>query len=309
MSAEPNRTLQHLVSNGYQKNFADRGAVSVLDARTGRLIDSRRSTKTNWRVPDFLSVIDEDGEPDDALEREFANDERVILNRVRDIRAFGTVTKEQKRAVDILTAIHLVRSQSFKKRHGEVVDNWLANDSVQIAENPELRERFVASQGREPISGELEKMVAEQASAYGRDPNLHPDGVRYGATRLGELFGRWRFQLIEIEESLPGLVLADHPILHGRIDLGVLGFGAGAVGESDTVLVPISRRLAASYAPTRLPDRTIRTKKGLDWVNSLLIRGAGTEVACHPDDALATARLIRGLDRYPLDRFRRAALR
>lgn len=309
MSSDPNRTLQHLVSNGYQKNFAEGGSISVLDARTGALIDARRSTKSNWRVPDFLSAIGEDGQPDDALEREFANDERVILNRVRDIRAFVKITKDQKRAVDVLTAIHLVRSQSFKKRHGEVVTNWLTNDSSRIAVNPELRDQFVASRGRQPSPGELEAMVAAQASAYERDPNLLPDGVRYGATRLGELFGTWRIQLVEIDASLPGLVLADHPVLHGRVELGVFGFDAGPVGESDMVLVPISRRLAACYSPSRLPDRRVRTKRGLDWVNSLLIRGADAEVACHPSDALATTRLIRRLDRYPASEFRRAALR
>lgn len=309
MPPEPTRTLQHLVSRGYQQNFADVRSVSVINSKTGVIVDERRPTKTNWRVPDFLSVMNADGEPDDALEREFARDERVILNRVRDIRAFANVSDEQKHAVDLLTAIHIVRSRSYEKRHDEVVTRWLTNDASQIAHSPELQARFVASEGRQPGPGELERMVAEQAFTLGRDPNLHPDGVRYGATRLGQLFSTWYLQLIDIDLRVPGLVLPDHPIVHGRIGLGLFGFDAGPVGESDTVLVPITRRLAGVYSPSRLPDVRIETKKGVDWINSLLLRAAMKEVACHPDDALATTRLIRNLDRYPPEGFKQAVLR
>lgn len=254
MSTEPTRTQQHLVSRGYQQNFADDRFVSIVNSETGAIVDERRPTKTNWRVPDFLSVMNPDGEPDDALEKEFAQDERIILNRVRDIRAFAKVADEQKHAVDVLTAIHIVRSRSYEKRHVEVVTGWLTNDASQIADRPELRAHFVAWQGRQPAPGELERMVTKQALALGRDPNLHPNGVRYGATRLGQLFSHWFLQLVEIDLKLPGLVLPDYPILHGRLGRGLFGFDAGPVGESDIVLVPITRRLAGVYSPSRLAD-------------------------------------------------------
>ena len=308
VSTEPTRILQHLVSRGYQQNFAEGKAVSIIDAVTGALIEPRRPTKTNWRVPDFLSVLDTDGEPDDALEKEFADDERVVLNRVRDVRAFKKVTADQKRAVDVLTAIHLVRSLSYKTRHGEVVTNWLSNEAPSLIESPRLLAHFMHSEGREPAPGELEAMVTRQATAMSEDPNQFPNGVRYGAARLGELLSTWHLQLIEIDPSLPGLVLADHPILHGQVDHGALRFEAGAVGNSDTVLVPITRHLGGSYTPKRLPDLKIKTKKSLDWLNSLFIRSALAEVACHPHDALATARLIRNIDRYPPEKFKRATL-
>ena len=76
-----------------------------------------------------------------------------------------------------------------------------------------------------------------------------------------------------------------------------------AVGDADLIIVPVSRRLAALYSGQFLPTVRIRTKASLRWINSLLIRSALNEVACHPDDALEASRLIKNLDRYPPTRF------
>ena len=304
------RRLQHLVSKGYQRNFANGVWLTIIDPESGAVVDDKRSIKTNWRLQDFLSVTWSEDDVDDGLEREFAEHERVVLNRVRDISPSTRTTPEQKRAVDLLAAIHLVRSPAYRDRRAAVSGNWLAGGALDMATSPELLRRFVAEMRRQPEPGELDAMVAEQAEALGRAPDQHADGVRYGAKKLNELFNSWTIQLIVIDERLPGLVLADHPILYGSKSSGRFGFqAAGPVGEAEIVIVPIQRRLAACYSPKQIRDRTITTKAGLHWINSLLVRGAVREVACHPDDALATSQLIRNLDRYPPASFDKARLR
>lgn len=187
-------------------------------------------------------------------------------------------------------------SLSFRDRHAEVVDRWATGDALKFADNPELRLRFRTEKGRSPHPGELEAMVAEQAAEIRQAPDRLAEGLRRSVPKIDQLLRQWSIQLIVVDPSLPGLVLADHPVLRGKRDQGLFGFNeAGAVGDADTILVPIRRHLAACYCPSWMRDVTIKTKHGLDWINSLLVRGAVSEVICHPSDALPTSRLIANL--------------
>ena len=309
MIDEPTREMQHLVSKGYQRNFARDGHLSILDPRTAAVIDERRSIKSNWRVKNFLSVVN-DASVDDRLEREFARDEQKILNVIRDIQPFQRLTPVQKSSLDLLTAIHLTRSHAFKESHDSIAGNFLANGAMKIADEPELLIRFTRSLGREPYPGELKQLVAVQAEAFGKRPDLLAESIRSGTGTLNELLASRRVELVALDEKLPGFVLADVPILHGFRDSGRFGYlAAGAVGDADTIVVPISRWLAASYTSKRPRDKQISTKQGWSWVNSQLIRGGRSEVACHPDDRLDVERLIRNLDRFPPAKFSTATIR
>ena len=124
MATDPERQRQHLVSRGYQQNFADDHRVAVLDAQTGATLDPRRPTRSNWRVDDFLTVVDPTGHRDDSLEREFAKTERATLGQIRDITR-TRISLEQRRALDLLAAVHLVRSESFVAVHGQVTGAFL----------------------------------------------------------------------------------------------------------------------------------------------------------------------------------------
>jgi Protein of unknown function (DUF4238) len=130
VATDPERQRQHLVSRGYQQNFADDHRVAVLDARSGATLDPRRPTRSNWRVDDFLTVVDPTGHRDDSLERDFAKTERTTLGQIRDIKR-PRISLEQRRALDRLAAVHLVRSESFVAVHGQVTDaffdNWPGN--------------------------------------------------------------------------------------------------------------------------------------------------------------------------------------
>lgn len=310
MTAESTRREHHLVSNGYQKNFADGVWVTVVDVATARVLHTRRSTKTNWKVRDFLSVPDGAGTFDDALEKELSRRETVVLNSVRDIEAFTAPSVVQRKSLDTLAAMHLVRSQAFDEKRRAVTENWLRNDVPGFVTHPRLTEKFIQSYGREPYDGELEALVARAGSEIASDPGGLAHSVRDGLKKLEMMLSKHEVQLIAVDEQLPGLILADVPVLHGRRREGVFGFeAAGAVGDADTILVPVSRRLLASYSHRPLRDFRIGTKNGLDRVNALLAHGARREVICHPDDARDTVNMIRNKHRFEPRLFDRATIR
>jgi hypothetical protein len=76
VATDPERQRQHLVSKDYQENFAQDHLVTVLDARSGATIHRGRPTKSNWRVDDFLTVVDATGDRDRSLESEFEKPSR-----------------------------------------------------------------------------------------------------------------------------------------------------------------------------------------------------------------------------------------
>lgn len=302
---EKPRRRQHLVSKGYQRNFAaDHTWVSVLDVKTGQTVYAKRAIGANWRIDDFISVIFPDGTVDDALEREFGERERVFLRVVREIRLHRAVDREQKAALDELAAVHLARNSAFKVAHQKVVRRTLEQQWPKLAQDNRLRARFARQWGRSPEPGELEAIVASAGNAFVSSPDFFTSGVQRVASGFRPLLAKWRVQLVGCADDLPGFILSDNPVVHGRLSEGLFGFlQAGAIGDADMIVVPISRRLVAFYSGRKLPDILIRTKNSLQWVNAILMQGAQQEVLCHPDDAQHTSRLIRNLDRYPAARF------
>ena len=60
---DPSTEMQHLVSRGYQQNFANaEKRVAVIDARSGRLVASDRPIKSNFAAPGFITHLDATGE-------------------------------------------------------------------------------------------------------------------------------------------------------------------------------------------------------------------------------------------------------
>ena len=286
MTVEPRRRHQHLVSQGYQRNFARSGQLAILDSQSGAVIDSNRPVKKNWYWDDFLSVLHADGVADDLLEHQFGKIERVVLNQIRDIAA-ERITATQRAALDQLVAIHLFRSLSFAASHEIVVDKWYDESIRQIPTNSRALAAFVAEYGRQPEPGEMERLVASFASKMISEGDMMPNGIRHGIDKIPTILAKWRVQLIHPSESMPGFVLADHPIVHARCGEGRYGFRSGlAVGDADLIIAPISRRLLAAYTARPLSHLTLKTKRALRTINAVLCRNALAEVACHPDDAL-----------------------
>jgi Protein of unknown function (DUF4238) len=294
------RQGQHLVSRGYQENFAHDHRVAVLDAGSGDTLDRGRPTKSNWRVDDFLTVVDAAGNRDRSLEMEFAKIERKALDQIRRIRPSG-ISPEQKRALDLVAAMHLVRSLSFVAQHGQITDTYFDDCVAEFLADPQVLQAFISDRGRQPAPGELEPLVAAAVRKFQASPDLTASGIRHVNAGVPRVLSRYQVQLVEAP-SWMGFVLADQPVLHARPDEGQYGFASQpAVGDADLIIMPIRRRLVAFYTLQPLVNRhlTLKTERGLKVVNAALCRNAVKEVACHPDDARDVSNVIRQIDRYP----------
>jgi len=120
--------------------------------------------------------------------------------------------------------------------------------------------------------------------------------------RIPDILGRHHVQLVSTPNSgwAPGFIMSDCPVVHAQPDEGRYGFTCGlAVGDADLIIVPIKRRLVAFYTARPLVHVALRTKRGIRTINAALCRNARAEIACHPDDAAETARLIRNTEAYP----------
>ena len=116
---ESRAVKQHLVSKGYQKNFADGkrklSIVSVIDASIAKQL---RPTKPNWVKDDWNSFTQADGELNAQLETEFSKLENSALPVIRSVRA-ANLTETQRGAIVSLFAMHLVRSEAFAEFRAE----------------------------------------------------------------------------------------------------------------------------------------------------------------------------------------------
>lgn len=147
---DPFDEMHHLVSQGYQRNFAGpHQRVTVIDARTGEVIQADRSIRKNFALPGYNTQVDRAGVPDSRLEREFGRLERPILDQIRRVTPTNC-GPEQRGAVAVLFALHLVRSQAFHSAQERIVEQVRREWVPEVATKPEVRARYVAEFGEEP---------------------------------------------------------------------------------------------------------------------------------------------------------------
>lgn len=289
----------HWVSRGYQNNFASTDKrVAILDVATRRICDRARPTKSNFGEPGFTTYLIGDS-PVDHLEKGFASVEQSVLNQVRAVSATNR-DPVLAGAVANLFAIHLVRSPSFRDFHAEVLHGFRQNGATELAADPRLPAVFEQHIGRPPAEGELLDTAQAQLDRFLEDPSLLAEAMARQHDKIAEKLSRFDLQVIEIAQGLPGLVLADTPVVHAHLDSGRYGFRDRlALLDASLIIGPVTRSVAACFSATRLSPATIRTHKALDALNALFIRAAAREVACHPDDARRLQQVAAGLDRLP----------
>jgi hypothetical protein len=291
----------HLVSRGYQQNFASPDKrVTVLDAASGCLIDRGRPIKSNFVRPDFNAFVAETGELVELLEARFAEIEKVVLDQIRRVGP-GACRPQQRAAIINLFAIHLVRSESFRTKHGGILDQLRAHDIPRYDEDERLQQEFIRQHQREPQLGEIANIGLAQLDAKDQSNEMFVQSMARNHNRLAEILTPFFVQVITIAAPrLPGFVLSDVPVVHANTTTRGYGFRDDlALGDADLIIGPLTRRTAVAFSAKPMPHARFTTRRNVELFNAALWRGALREVACHPDDCLATQQMFRRLDRLP----------
>lgn len=210
--SEPVR--HHLVSKGYQKNFADeRQRVSVVDARRGKLIEPFRPTKRNWVEEHWNSFPGETGAQNPHLEKEFARIGATVMRSIREVSTAG-VTLRQKAAIVNLFAIHLARSRSFVDFRESIYDVAVPESVDRLVEDAEIAASFNDHLGRSASPGELRAFVEARAIGPIRSKESLLETVGEYHNKFAEKLDGYSVQVVNVAEGLPGFVLGDVPVVH-----------------------------------------------------------------------------------------------
>jgi hypothetical protein len=117
--------------------------------------------------------------------------------------------------------------------------------------------------------------------------------------KIAELLAKNSAQVLTIADNLPGLPIGDAPVVHGNLDSARFGFRDRlAIGDSNLIMVPLTRRVAMCLTRTPMADTAISSVHQWRRVVDIQVRACLGEIAAHPDDAHAVGKLCR----YPLKR-------
>ena len=293
----------HLVSQGYQRNFATpEKRLAVFSSLTGEIIDPARAIKSNWALPDFNSYITSDGELNSGLEGEWADVERSVLDQIRRISP-DHCGPDQRSAVYNLMALHLVRSVSFEAAHNQIVKQQRLEYPRKIERDAELAAAFDRTYGRRPQPGEMAAWVRAHIDDTIKSRGGLIDSLARNHDHMAEKLAELHVQVVTTDSAGPGFVLADVPVVHADSRRERFGLRDGlGIGDADFIMAPLSRWTAIVLSATWLPHSRLRTKKQLQLINAAFIRAALAEVACHPDDLREARRVWGNLDRLPTRR-------
>lgn len=288
---DPRTQRHHLVSQWYQRKFADsQRYLVVLDARTGRVVAGRRAVRHNFVVAGYNTQVNEDGLADARLEQFFSIVESRIAAQLTDLRS-PSITAEQHVAIAAHFALHLVRSEGFHLLSEHLVEKARHKWVPRIARDPALLAQC-REIGLDPSTDELADFATRILNEHAAANRFHVEGMFRQYGRLLSVFVGMHFQIIDAEPLGTGFALADVPITHAHTSTGRYGL-RDRVGVSDANLLigPLSRFLAVAVSNCPLPPVIVTTKRRLHEINAVFIRGALSEVACHPDDAREVRRV------------------
>lgn len=293
----------HLVSRGYQQNFAnDEKRVAILDTRTARITSTDRPIKNNFTSAGFNSYIDADGSASAWLEREFAKVERPVLDQIRRI-TVGSPRPSAIGAVVGLMSLHLVRNRAFAEFHDDILDQTRREQAAKMLRDPRLQAMHLKQLGMPASESSVQTMIDDWAEQSIASNSGLVESMSRQYNSLVDKLSCFRVQVISAERLETGFGLGDTPVVHANSGTGQVGFRDRlAVGDADIVMAPLSRWIAVALTARRVPSLELRTKKALQRINAATIRAADAEVACHPDDSRELRRVCEHLADYPLAR-------
>jgi hypothetical protein len=295
---------QHLVSRGLQKNVANgERRVALLDARTGLVVATRKSTRSNFAEDHFNSFVKPDGTRAYDLEDEWGKIESTALDRIRSASSSNAHEDKIRAAVCEVFALHIVRSQAFQDVHRRIAEQVVRERTPALVTDDEVLRRFVDEFGRQPNEGELKAAVERVAADREQDNTWFVGSMARHYTEIVTRFANRHVQIIETAPGLPGFVLADVPVVHADSRSHRYGFADDlAIDDANLIIGPLTRTTAACLTTTPTSHKVLKTKKLVQLVNAVFWRNAQDLIACHPDDVRESKRVFDHLDELPVSR-------
>jgi hypothetical protein len=281
------RKHHHIVSQGYQRFFAEGRRVQLCDkaAVPGRRRVRPAGTRDVFAERDFSSHRLDDGGLVDPLEDEWQALEDVALPVVRNWLRGNEEPQVQQELVT-LAAIHFARSFGFRQIY-ENVRRMQIEAAAETGERARMIRLFRNQYGRLPRPGEIADLVREFHEGYfGADGPARIEGMIEMHNRAIDTLAPLSIRPLYRRPGSAGpqFILGDTPFVHyckGPLDIRV-GLREGlAVGNADTLFMPISPDVAVEFLSEAM-DPGFVAPIDVQKLNSLTWRAAFSQVLAHP---------------------------
>jgi hypothetical protein len=269
--------LHHLVPKFLLRRWAhpDSGLLEVLDRRDWQL--SREDPARFAALPDFNTVLDADGKPDDWIESTLlAGLDNTAANAMRQIEALPRPKSLARQAAS--KGWHDTHLMSPKLTAGMAM--WLAAQAVRSSTFRDAVTRSTTADVQRQITphyeAELAKATDEEQRAHLRymagirvvttqfDQNAFPHLMAHLVVRLGEvLYGEYVWAVQRM--SKPALHLGDDPVLLLNIN------DPKRCGSYSQVATTGEEPVSMWLSPQETVDRALATMRG----NHLLVMPLG----------------------------------
>lgn len=245
------RKGHHVVSRGYQRLFAHGERLNLIDkaSKTYRPVGTRDAFKRHH----FSSYL-RDGAWSDELEDEWCARENLSLPAARRLTA-GTETKGDREVIKILAAIHYVRSYSYEKAVGDLLEEMRRRrEPERIAAVDRVRAGFREEFSREPVDGEIEAIVRERLGEAIDGRSFIVEQMAHGFGKTFDILETFHVQLVWPSSRQLDFVFADTPLVHSHDDGRVGMLGGVALGDATQAYFPLSPRLLALFTAKPFAD-------------------------------------------------------
>lgn len=276
------RKHHHLVSEGYQRFFADPTGIRLVDKQTrkARVV----GTKSAFARKHFSSYI-RDGVWSDELEDEWSSRENFAIPHARRLIA-GARDAESRDALKILAAIHYVRSYAFEI----ILDRIMAEQKIEapgrIAAERTVIQAFVDDHGREPQPGEIEQIVLERWLELNEGRRLLVSEMADGFNKVMKILDPLKVQLVwPRKRNYCHFVFGDTPLVHYSNDGRLSALGGLALGDANKVYFPVGPLLAAFFTVKRFADGAIEGEM-VQALNRKTWHAATRFIGAHPGSNL-----------------------
>lgn len=293
------RNRHHVVSRGYQRNFAAGELIRLVDKRSRTY--ATVGTRDAFVEQDFNSRRMPDQTWDDELEGEWRRAEHLlpVLRRV----GTSEETPTDRELIKPVIALHIARSYGFVELSNRIHDQVGSETGKRMGADPEMVRLYEQQVGHLAADGEIEAYVAGHMQTIKEDRQLLIERMAYAYNwALQNFLPRLRLQVLHAPPPFEW-VTGDSPVLVGdQLGTKLLSRGQIAMGDSQTVYFPLTRYVAVTaWARDSEPDTT-PPPASLQQINWMMWRNCLRYVACHPGanpSRLLATQVIEGGPRSP----------